>query len=444
MSSAKIIIAGAGWAGLAAAVELSRQHIPVTLIESARQIGGRARSVTLDGQTLDNGQHLMIGAYRQLLELLSITGVDESSIFHRLPHQIDMKDINTGHSLFQLSLPQLPAPLHLLVGMLGTPSLSLKQKFITLLRFNRLLNKSMEQDMSVDYWLASAGLPEAYVEHLLKPLCLAALTTTTDRASAKAFQSVLQQTFNGPAANTDLLIPKTGLSQVFPQAARAYIESRGGEVLTGHKLEELKLDHERVHSMTINQQQHNCDWLILATPPQVTEKLLNNSSSGSAIEQQLKQLDYEPITTIYLQYPESVRLDRPMIGLLNATAEWLFDRRYCHQPGLMAAVISANGPHMTMDNTHLAETISHELARLFPHWPKAEANWVIREKRACFSCHPDVDKNRPGIKTAIENLSLCGDYVNIEPTSQAGLPSTLEAALRSGVECARRLIQQLA
>lgn len=444
MKNSRILIAGAGWAGLAAAVELSRQQIPVTLVESAKHIGGRARSVTLDGHTLDNGQHLMIGAYHQLLQLLSITGVNESSVFHRLPHQIDMRDINTGHSLFQLSLPKLPAPLHLLLGMLGTPSLSLKQKFLTLIRFNRLLNRSIDQDMSVDHWLASAKLPEAYTELLLKPLCLAALSTATHQASAKSFQSVLQQTFNGPAANTDLLIPKTDLGQVFPQAARSYIECHGGEVLTGQRLEHIELKNARVHSVIINQQSYECDGLVLATPPQVTEKLLSSIPGCSSIVRQLNQLAYEPITTIYLKYPESVRLDKPMLGLLNATAEWLFDRRYCQQPGLMAAVISASGPHMTMDNAQLAETISQQLARLYPYWPQPETSWVIREKRAGFSCQPGIDQHRPGIDTSIANLNLCGDYVKTEPNSQAGLPSTLEGALRSGVECARRLTQQLA
>lgn len=444
MSPSRIIIAGAGWAGLAAGVELSRENIPVTIIDSARQIGGRARSVSLDGMTLDNGQHLMIGAYGQLLELLSIIGVNESAVFHRLPHQIDMRDVSTGRSLFQLSLPRLPAPLHLLVGMLRTPSLNLKQKLITLVRFNRLLNKPIEQDISVDLWLASAGLPETYVEQLLKPLCLAALTTATHQASAKAFQTVLQQTFNGPTANTDLLIPKTDLGQLFPQAARAYIESRGGQVFTEHKLQQIEVRNDRIISVTIDKQHHDCDWLILATPPHVTERLVKTIPGCSSLQQQLQQLKYEPITTIYLKYPESVQLDKPMVGLLNATGEWLFDRRYCHQPGLMAVVISADGPHMTMENDELAETIIAELTQLYPHWPKPDKHWVIREKRASFSCQPGVDKNRPGINTAINNLSLCGDYVKIEAESQAGLPSTLEGALRSGVECARRLMQKLA
>ena len=440
MSSNKVIIAGAGWAGLAAGVELSRNNIPVMIVDSARTIGGRARSINLDGQTLDNGQHLMIGAYRQLLELLSVIGVDESSVFHRLPHQIDMRDLYTGQSLFQLTLPGLPAPLHLLLGMLRSPSLSLKQKLITLVRFNRLLNTPIEQDISVNHWLASARLPDSYVEYLLKPLCLAALTTATDQASAKAFQTVLQQTFNGPAANTDLLIPKTDLGQLFPEAARIYIESRGGQVLTGHKLEQIELKNKRVHSVKIGQQQYECDWLILATPPHITEKLVKNIPGYTDI-QLFNQLSYEPITTIYLQYPKSIQLDKPMIGLLNSTGEWLLDRRYCNQSGLMAVVISAGGPHMALDNASLVEKISNELAQLYPHWPKPDASWVIREKRACFSCRPGIDEHRPGISTTIDNLSLCGDYVKLEPISQAGLPSTLEGALRSGVECARILMQ---
>lgn len=225
----RVSIIGGGWSGLAAAIELCDKDIPVTVYESAKQLGGRARSVNIDNTTLDNGQHLMIGAYQEMLSLLSKAGIDEKQVFHRIPQQLEMLDLNTRQSIFSLKLSKLPAPLHLLVGLLRCPSLSFREKITTLLQFNKLLNKKIEKDINVDQWLEHSALPEKYINYLLKPLCLAALTTHTNTASARAFQSVLQQTFNGSSKNTDLLISKVGLGQLFPQAAKQYIEQHGGK-----------------------------------------------------------------------------------------------------------------------------------------------------------------------------------------------------------------------
>ncbi|MDQ1362932.1 MAG: hydroxysqualene dehydroxylase, partial [Pseudomonadota bacterium] len=170
-----VTIIGAGWAGLAAAVELSRHNIPVTVYESARQIGGRARDVEINKVTLDNGQHLMIGGYNQLLSLLGIIGVRESDVFHRTEQHICLLDVPSGRIVFDLELPHWPAPFNLIGGLLKCPSLCTKDKAITLWRFNQMLNNPLLEDISVTQWLQRAELPHAYVDYLLKPLCLAAL-----------------------------------------------------------------------------------------------------------------------------------------------------------------------------------------------------------------------------------------------------------------------------
>ena len=217
----RIAIVGGGWAGLAAAVELCQHGYAVSVYESSPQLGGRARSIDWNGMTLDNGQHLMIGAYQQMLSLLNTMQADIGSLFKRLPHHMLMLDTNSGNTLFELKLPTFPAPLHLLLGVLRVPQLSLLQKTQTLLRFNKLLNTTIQKDITVNDWLASAKLPEPYIEYLLKPVCLAALTTHPQQASAKAFQSVLLQTFNAPAEHTDLLIPSQDLGQTFSSTRQA-------------------------------------------------------------------------------------------------------------------------------------------------------------------------------------------------------------------------------
>ena len=443
MSFHSTVITGGGWAGLAAAVELSRQNIPVTVFESAKQLGGRARTVNHDGLMLDNGQHLMIGAYREMLSLLKIINVNEKDVFLRIRQQLEIINFSNQTTAFKLKLPKLPAPFNLLMGMLSCPSLTIKQKFKTLYKFDRLLKKEINQDISVDEWLIHAGLPVEYTEFLLKPLCLAALTTHTHEASARAFQSVLQQTFNGPASNTNLLIPARDLGRVFPEAAKNYIESRGGQVLTEHRVTGLKYNEGKITSLTVNEQKIQIDHLILATPARGTQQLLSNIDACKDIHQRLDELDYEPVTTVYLQYSPAVKLPLPMMGVVNATSEWLFDRSNCNQPGLIAAVISANGAHMKLSNEQLSEQVAHELASQFPDWPEAESTLVIREKRATLRCIPNIDKLRPDIQTPVKNLRLCGDYVYIEENNQPGLPSTLEGAMRSGVKCAQQLIQEL-
>lgn len=207
-------------------------------------------------------------------------------------------------------------------------------------------------------------------------------------------------------------------------------------------MSQINFHQDQALSIEVNGETVDIEHIILATPSSIINKLVSNSASLENTCKQIDQLKYEPVTTVYLQYPQSVQLPIPMMGVVNSKSEWLFDRQYCHQPGLIAVVISADGAHMELSNQDLAKLVSSELQDLFPHWPKATSSNVIREKRACFRCTTDIDKNRPGIATAIKNLTLCGDYVYFEENNAAGLPSTLEGSMRSGVKCAQKFIQE--
>jgi len=124
------------------------------------------------------------------------------------------------------------------------------------------------------------------------------------------------------------------------------------------------------------------------------------------------------------------------VGMLDGTAQWAFDRRVCGQPGLMAVVISASGPHMAMGNEALIERVAGELAQLNPHWAEVEDAMVIREKRATFACKVGVNTLRPPTATAVHGCWLAGDFVD------TGYPATLEGAIRSGLKCAHGILQE--
>jgi len=436
-----IAIIGGGWSGLAAAIELCKQHHKVTVFESSPQLGGRARSIIWNDLTLDNGQHLMIGAYQQMIKSLNTIQADTKQLFKQLPHRMLMLDSQDGKTAFDLQLPTYPAPLHLLFGVLNTPSLSIKDKILLLVRFNKLLNTPIKNDISVSEWLNSAKLPDSYRNNLLEPVCLAALTTHPQQASAKAFQSVLQQTFNAPADFTDLLIPTTDLGNVFPALAEKFILQHGGEIKTRCKVQHLLHDNTQVHSVQINDEVINFDQVILATPPKVTAKLLQEIPACVGMGEQINKLKFEPVSTLYIQFKGPVTLPYPMLGMVNGLSEWVFERATSGHNDVLAVVISAQGDHLKLTEETLLKTVYSELFNVIEDLPELLNSKLIIEKRATFQCHPNVDKNRPGINTNLKNLKLCGDYVYIEENNQPGLPSTLEGALRSGVKCAQSILQ---
>ncbi len=438
----RIAIVGGGWAGLAAAVELCRHGHAVSVYESAPQLGGRARSIEWNGMTLDNGQHLMIGAYQQMLSLLTTMQADLEHLFKRLPHHMLMLDANTGNTLLELKLPTFPAPLHLLFGVLRIPQLSFLQKIQLLLRFNKLLNTPIKEDIFVSDWLASARLPAAYTEYLLQPICLAALTTHPQQASAKALQNILLQTFNAPADHTDLLIPCKDLGEVFPQLAKSFIEQHGGQIFTRSKVQGLQFENSQLSGILLNDEVVNFEQVILATPPTVTSQFLAGNPLLVDTAKLIQQLQYEPVTTLYLQFTQPVILPTPMLGIINGVSEWVFERATSGHENVLAVVISAQGDHLTMPQSVLTEQVYKELKRAIHNLPELMDSKMIIEKRATIQCHPGVDKLRPNIRTNLSNLNLCGDYVYIEENNHPGLPSTLEGALRSGVKCAQTIIQQ--
>jgi len=436
-----VVIVGAGWAGLATACYLADQNIPVTLIESAKHLGGRARKSTSRTQVLDNGQHLMIGAYTEMLKLLELIGTDESEVFLRTNQNLKLLNGKYLETVIDLKLPSLPSPLNLVAGLLFSKGMSLKEKLTVLVNFDKLLKNKLTTatDITVQNWLQTADLPEKYIS-FLDSLCLAAMNTQAVNASAMAFQNVLNETFNGPKGSTDLLIPAVNLGNVLPAPARLFLSSKNARILTPHKVTHLQEGSGLIKHVITEEHQLKSAAVVLATPAHITSQFLKPFESCNELCHHLDQLRYEPITTVYLRYNADCQIPENIIGVTGTTSEWIFDRRICEQPGMIAVVISSSGSHMDLDNKDLSLVIRNELAVLYPDWPKPNASWVIREKRATFSCTPDSAKHRPASKTPIQNLFLSGDYL---VNNEQYLPATLETAIRNAKACAEEVVNYL-
>jgi squalene-associated FAD-dependent desaturase len=400
----RVAIVGAGYAGMACAVTLAHRGVPVTVYESGPVPGGRARRIVSQGRALDNGQHILIGAYGELFGLMRRVGVPSDALL-RMPLELRYA------GGFALRALRLPAPFGLLGGLLAARGVPLGERlgavrFVLALRRQRF---RLQEDCPVDELLARHAQDGSIARHLWRPLCVAALNTPPARASAAAFLAVLRDTLGGAPGASDLLLPRVDLSRLFPEPAADWLAAHGGE---------LRLD-SRVRDLEALRRGHAA--VVLAVAPQQLAALAPALAPD---------YEYQPIYTIYLQYPEHVRLPLPMLGLDAGLAQWVFDRgALLGERGRLACVISAQGAHQQMEHDALAAACARELARALPGLPAPLSSRVIAEKRATVACTPGLA--RPGPATPLADVFLAGDYTDLE------YPPTLEAAARSGVRAAR-------
>ena len=423
-------IIGGGYAGMAAAVTLASHNIPVTLFESAKQLGGRARGVWSHDTQLDNGQHILLGCYHQTLRLIELVGGNIAQDFERLPLQL------TLHKRFELKAPPLPAPFHLLFGFILAKGLSAgarlrAARFMLAMRHCKF---KLKQDSNALELLLAYKQDEILIKLLWEPICISALNTPVQKASAQVLLNVLRDSLNGTRADSDMLLPRIDFSSLFPERAAKYVDNHGGKVLLSHSVEAInRLDH--AFELTTSQGVYTFDHVICAATPSNTARLLRQMPLLDKLAEQIDALVFQPIYTVYLQYPASVHLPQPMLGLDRCLSQWLFDRgQIAAQHGLIAVVISAEGVHQDLSQDDLALKVIDELSL---HLGITEAplwHQVIAEKRATFSCVANL--SRPSRLTPIPNFFLAGDY------TAGDYPATLEGAVASGINCADELVNK--
>ncbi|HEX4986058.1 MAG TPA: hydroxysqualene dehydroxylase HpnE [Burkholderiales bacterium] len=419
-------IVGGGYAGMAAAAELSSHGVPVRVFESGRVLGGRARRVETDGHAIDNGLHILLGAYRETLRLVALVSrPDDPPPLLRRPLALAI------HPDFALRTPRLPAPLHLLAALLGARGLSPRERLAAarFMAWARLAGFRLASDITVAELLRRKSQPARVSRFLWLPLCVSALNTPPDQASAQVFLNVLRDSLDGRRADSDLLLPAVDFSALFPERAARYVEERGGKVECGATVDTIRRDEDGFE-LAGGRFSH----VVLALSPHRVGALLAAFPELGATAAMVEAFRYQPIYSVYLQYAKHVRLPFAMGGIEARYSQWLFDRgRLCGQHGFVGVVISAAGAHQDLPRDELARAVHAELAQRFAGLGEPLWQQVIAEKRATFACTPGLQ--RPGNETSVAGLYLAGDY------TASDYPATIESAVRSGVRAASLVMQ---
>ena len=434
----RIAVVGAGWAGLSAALALRRAGRAVTVFEAARTAGGRARRVAdpVLG-AIDNGQHLMLGAYTETVALVRALnpGADLDTLLLRLPLHLESLD-----GAFCLRAARLPAPLHTLVGLLAARGMSIGDRIGALRMMGQLRLggwRAPGNTLTVAALLALHRQSVAARDRLWNPLCLAAMNTPATRASAQVFLNVLRDSMGADAHAGDFLLARTDLSRLWPEAAARQIGVVTGRLVhcVEPKGDQVLVDSERF------------DACILAVPPYVALRLLASTPDApglAAWRETLGSFSYRRIATVVLRLASPWPLPRPIM-MMDADhgsgdyGQWVVDRSATQLPAPgpaeLAVVVSDAGDDLPEQPDDLAAQIGAQIRRqaarhpVMAPMPDIVAHRVIVEKRATFDCTPD--QVRPGYQTPLARVWVAGDWTD------TGYPAVLEGAVRSGSAAAR-------
>ena len=439
----KVAIVGAGWAGCAAAVQAARLGHDVTLYESARIPGGRARRVDITHHgkalTLDNGQHILIGAYSETLRLMADLGVDADAAMLRIPLTMKFPD-GSG-----LQLPRLQAPLDALLGIAAAKGWSWRDKAALLIAACAWQLRKFQCPAQQSVAELCRKLTPRVMATLIEPLCVSALNTPADRASAQVFLRVMRDALFSTTGGSNLLLPKVDLSALLPDAALAWLTQQGAKVNLRSRVNQLTQTGTRwqvglasgaavAGAVAANESSRELqpaetdsfDRIILACPVNAAANLVQSTGLPCAAWlSSANKLTFEAITTVYA-VGSTKPLAQPMLALpscSNFPAQFVFDRGQLGGPaGLLAFVISASNA----DAQTLSKQVSAQAAAQLG-LSQLDIVQTIVEKRATFACTPNLDRPNQNIAAG---LLAAGDYV-------AGpYPATLEGAIRSGLAAA--------
>jgi squalene-associated FAD-dependent desaturase len=444
----KVVVVGGGFAGLAAAIDLQEHRHDVLLLERRGVLGGRATSYrdAISGDDVDNGTHLMVGAYRATLDLLRRAGAEDLLHF-----QDDLRiDYVDDRGFSSLRCPPIAAPLHLLAGLLR---LRVPWRVrLDALRFGLAVRFGRPPEgITLAEYFRRTGQSSETRRLLWDPLALAILNEAPARAAASLFHAVYREAFLASHRASRLVFLRRGYGVLHERLGR-YLEARGGAIRRRALVEGIVMENGRAVGVSYAQrvegreairrgepaspERVDAEAVVVAAPWHAVPALLPEEWRSRPPFEGLPRLGASPIVSIEL-WLDRVVTDSTMVGLRDSEIEWVFDKGRLHgrdgPPQQLAFIVSAAYRSAPRTNAELAAAAEAALRRYFPAMADAQVtrSLVLRETMATFVSDPEVEQLRPGNTTPIPGLFLAGDWTD------TGLPATIEGAVRSGLAAAR-------
>lgn len=429
------IVIGGGWAGLSAGVELADKGFAVTVLEQSKRLGGRASSFKHEktGDTVDNGQHLMMGCYAATGQFLrKIGSFDQIKIQPDLA--VDFAD--KSGEIFRLKCRSLPAPLHLASGMIGLKTLSFMDKLAMINVFQALHSKNGHgpAGKTVEEWMVSLGQSERSRRHFWDLITLATLNEVPTIADAESLAVVLKEAFFSSVDKSRLWISSVGLSDLCGPKSVEFITSRGGSVQTGALVANIAYEGDAVKEIVMRDGKTlKADVYVSSVPFYHLKNLLGEDAANSSFFSCIQKLSTSPIYSISLWFDRPI-MEQEFAGLVDTETQWVFNKNRIlselsgRKDGYVTCVISGAQKFAGTSDEALLKMCLDELHQCFPASRNAALrhSLIVREKNATLSPKVGFSRYRLPQNTPLRNFFLCGDWTD------TGLPATIESAVLSG------------
>lgn len=433
----KIAVWGGGFAGISAALHAALHGHQVDLYEVKTYLGGRAHSFkeAKTGIVLDNGQHILMGAYKSCLELIDLLGIQDK-LDMQPSLKLDFISPQKGHTT--LCTSNAAAPWHLLKALWNFNESTLLDKFSILsLGVQLRLGKRPRSTETVAQWLGRCMQTPGAIRALWEPLCIAALNEPTSTASAVLFDEVVRRSVLGTKEDGAVYTCKVGLSDFLMPEAALFLKSTGSHIFTSCGIKSVTFQENAISNFkTTDGKVHTYDSYISTLPSAALARLL---PAEHAFVQQLRSIKSAPIIGIHI-WTDWPIIKAPFVGLLDSPIHWIFDRTPTHAKSLngqylYALIVSGAYELMSKNSRELTELASQEINRLLPDTQGVHVlhSLVYKSLDATFAATPATELFRPGATSPFKNLILAGDWI------QTGLPATLEGAVASGINAAKVL-----
>ncbi len=428
----QVIVVGGGYAGISAATALAEREIGVTLLETRSSLGGRVYTIPPSNYfpaPCDNGPHLFMGCYQDTWKLFDRLGVENA--FHWI-NPLEITWMTQGGIPASFTCADLPAPLHLAVGLIRSKVFPWREKLSLALALRHFSQKPFSLPpgvLTLAQFLDRTRQGPLSRERFWDPLCRAVMNLQPDLASLPEFGEALHRAFFGKRSECTMAIPSKPLSELGFPLVEDYLTKRGGLVHRGDGARRLRLASGPFKVETASGMVYTGDALVLALPPRSLESLW--ATSGLTPPLSSERMGRSPILSVNLILDHPV-MEGHWAGLPGAHFEWVFNRNsnwaYAG-PGQYLSLVSSADPGLASRNEK--EILILALEELQRHFPLAQTaqrihSKVVKEMAATLSLTPAISTLRPKCESAFEDVFLAGDF------TATGLPATIEGACFSG------------
>ena len=452
----KVVVVGAGWAGLGATYQLAKQGYDVTLLEAGAQAGGLVSGwKTASGRSVEAGIHGFWYPYRNIFALVKELELDPFTPWTRSA-QYSPAGLEVESPIFQ-DLPRLPSPLGTFAytqfkRLPLSDRLSALPLMYAVVDFDNSDAAWRRYDaMSARELFRQYGVSDRLYRESFEPMLLVGLFAPGEQCSAAAALGMLYYFILAHQADFDVVWCRGTVGAKIFQPWGDRITALGGKILTNRRVSDFRVDASGCISEVIcGDESFPADAVISSVGITGMQKIV---ASSPTLQKQrefrnLMNLGAVDVLAVRLWCDRLVKIPRPSnacFGFDQTTGWTFFDLNALHDEYVneTGSVIEVDFYHanqfLPLDNAEIVAIAQQYLATCIPEFKNVQVvdSSVIRLPKAVSHFAPGSYQHLLRPITTIPNLYMSGDWIITNHGSWSQ-----EKAYVTGLEAANLVIQQ--